>query len=227
MVIARSACPKCGHVLSWYDLIPVLSFIFVRGRCRYCKESISFKYPFVEFLTGLVFILPFLKNPPLAVVSADFWIAILFGTILVVLSAYDLWYMMIPDYFSIPAIVGVGVLQAFVYGFAAFPFLFAALGAAAFFLLQFLISRGKWIGGGDIRLGFLIGLMLGPLQTLLAFFIAYVGGSLLVLPLLAMGKRGWKSEVPFGVFLSLGAIVAMAWGDRIIVWYLGFLRGGM
>ncbi|MFH1713219.1 MAG: prepilin peptidase [Candidatus Jacksonbacteria bacterium] len=221
----RSACPKCRHKLAWYDLIPGVSFFVLKGKCRYCRKRILWQYPLIEFLTGIIFILPIIKLPELVPIL----IYLLFACILMTVFAYDLRYMLIPDKISIPAILIVIIAQFFfsfeIFGLTfAFHYLLnlllAGFAAASFFMLQFIISKGSWIGGGDIRLGFLMGLMLGWPNIIIGVFLAYIIGAAFSLPLVIIGKKSMKSPVPFGVFLTAAAIITLLWAKTMMQWYL-------
>jgi len=220
----RSCCPKCGHKLTWYQLIPVFSFIALAGKCQYCKKPISWQYPLVELITGLVFILPFFAFK-ISVFDFIFWQYLLFAFILMIIFAYDFRYMLIPDKITLPAIILIAFIQFFNAGHQALitSYLLAAILASVFFLLQFIISQGAWIGGGDLRLGFLMGLMLGWPSILVALFLAYILGTLISLPLLILKKQNLKTQVPFGIFLTLATIITLLWGDKMLQWYLGFI----
>lgn len=220
----RSLCPLCAHRLSWYDLIPLVSFAILLGRCRYCRNRISWQYPLVELLTGIVFILPFMGYG-LRVTGYDFLISYyIFVFILLLIFTYDLRYMLIPDSISIPAIIIVFLIQTTYYKLLTTNYLLAAFIASGFFLFQFFVSRGRWIGGGDIRLGFLMGLMLGSPVIIAALMLAYILGAIVTLPLVALGRHTMKSQIPFGAFLTIATIAGLVWGNEIIQWYMSILK---
>ena len=209
----RSYCPRCKHKLGFLDLIPVLSFFMLRGRCRYCKEKISWQYPMVEISTAAIFLLIF--NFQFSIFN------FILACFLIVIFVYDLKHYVIPDKVIYPAI---GV--ALVYDFLRSDFLgksdllISALGAAAFFLAIVLISRGKWMGVGDIKLAFLMGLILGYPNILVALFLAFLIGAIIGVGLMVFGKKTIKSEVPFGPFLVAGTFIALFFGKEIINWYV-------
>lgn len=221
----RSYCPHCKHALAWLDLIPVLSFLLLKGKCRYCHKKISWQYPLVEIATGLLFVLNFMGEVgPLFIVP-----------FLVIIFVYDLKHYIIPDKVVYPAI-GVALVYGFwksdflaltpdVFSstsgvFGKSDFLISAFGAAAFFLAIVLISRGKWMGVGDIKLVFLMGLVLGWPNILVALFLAFLIGAIMGLGLIILGKKNLRSEVPFGPFLVFGTFTALFWGKEIINWYV-------
>ncbi len=204
----RSYCPFCKHILNWQDLIPVLSFLFLKGRCRYCQQKISLQYPLVELATGLIFILVILT--PSNIYAYAY--LLLMSCFLIIIFIYDLKHYIIPDKVIYPAIAIALIFN--------FPFsILSAFGAAAFFLAIVLISRGKWMGVGDIKLAFLMGLVLGFPNILVALFSAFLIGAIIGIGLIAAGKKTLKSEVPFGPFLVTGTFMAIFWGEKLINWY--------
>ncbi len=235
-VKGRSFCPHCRHQLAWYDNLPVISFIFLRGRCRYCRQKISWQYPIVELLTAGLFILTVYAQWGTNIILADVnWAEVLelvrnllFTVILEIIFIYDFKYYLILDKVSLPAIVVTMLINFGLYFLAAGPdkmgvFVFnyalAALVAGGFFAAQFIVSGGRWIGGGDIRLGFLMGLMLGWPWVLAALMIAYISGSIFGLVLVAGGRKKINSQIPFGTFLSLATWIVLLWGPQIVSWY--------
>ena len=213
----RSFCPHCKKVLSWQDLIPVFSFLILKGKCRYCRKSISWQYPLVELATGLLFLLIFNLQPSILNI-AYFWII---GCFLVVIFVYDLKHYLIPDSVIYPAILISGV--CLLYGkHDMLNTAYSAVGAAALFLFIVLISRGKWMGTGDIKLAFLMGLFLGWPAILIALLSAFYIGALVGVGLIMSGRKTLKSEVPFGPFLVAGTFLAMFFGEKLIDWYLIF-----
>jgi len=204
----KSFCPKCNHKLKWYDLIPILSFIGLRARCRYCRKKISWQYPLVEISTGLIFLLfiiyylSFISFLYLAIISC----------FLIIIFVYDLKHYIIPDEIIYPAI---GIALIFNFGS-----ILSAVGAGGFFFLLWLISRGKWMGFGDVKLGFLMGLLLGFPNILVALFLAFLLGAVVGLGLIFAGKKKLKSQLPFGPFLVTGTFIALFWAQAIIKWYM-------
>lgn len=219
LVKPHSYCPHCRHRLFWSDLMPILSFVFLRGRCRYCHKKISWQYPLVEGVTGLLFLLFFLFDGPTVILIFHFMI----GAILLLIFVYDLKYLLIPDQFilvgSVCAILSSILLQS-----PAFPqALLGSVMGGGFFAFIVLISRGRWMGGGDVKLGFLMGLLLGWSSLLLALFLAFVGGALIGLLLILTRKKTFKSAVPFGTFLTVATLVALFFGDNLLAAYLSML----
>lgn len=227
----RSYCPKCRKQIAWFDNIPVFSYLILRGRCRHCHKPISCQYPIVEFLVGVLFLFSFWKNSSLlgsaydldykflVLVVRDWYII----SVMTVIFIYDLRWFLILDRVSLTSCLLLFLVNLYL-GFGWQNLLISGIIGSSFFLFQFVISRGKWIGGGDIRLGLLIGLALGRLSySVLAIFIAYMLGSVVGIGLILVKKKGMKSEVPLGTFLSVATILTLFWGEEIIEWYLKFL----
>lgn len=222
----RSFCPYCKHILGWPDLIPLLSFLILKGKCRYCSQKISWQYPLVEFSTGIIFFLIFLTLPSLTNYTYVYFVYLLsMAGFLIVIFVYDLKHYIIPDKIIYPAII-IALLYNLILNtkyfiLNAFP---AALGAAGFFLLIVLISGGRWMGIGDVKLAFLMGLLLSFPNILVALFLAFFSGAIIGLGLIISGKKTLKSEVPFGPFLVTGTFIALFWGQNIINEYFEMFK---
>lgn len=228
----RSMCSNCHHELGALDLIPVLSWVALRGMCRYCKQPIP-DSPWVEVLSGVVFALSYLAWPVelnSAVVWAQFatWLVALVG--LVMLSVYDLRWMLLPNRILLPTGVLGGIFAAIAVQQSTKPLtallqvaLAVAIGGGIFFVL-FQVSNGKWIGGGDVKLGWVLGLFaLTPAKAVLFIFLAAVLGTIFSLPLVAQRKLDRKATIPFGPFLILGLFITVLWGSKILHWYTSSL----
>lgn len=242
-ILGRSQCPDCRHKIFWYDNLPLLSFIFLKGRCRHCGKLISWQYPLVELSTAILFTASFCltfktffpgcellaTSLPTGVAGYEIiklardWLII---CVMTVIFIYDLRWYLILDKVTLPACViifGLNVSLGFLAGSGwanLWQLLISGIIGGSFFLIQFLISRGRWIGGGDIRLGLLMGLALGWPNIIAAIFIAYLMGAAIGVILIASGKKEWSSKMPFGTFLSLAAIIIFFWGEQIVNWYL-------
>ncbi|HQL52405.1 MAG: prepilin peptidase [Patescibacteria group bacterium] len=225
VIQGRSMCPNCQVFISWFDNIPLLSFILLRGKCRKCFKKISWQYPIIELITGLLFL--FIawwhqqQNIFLNLEMIRDWLIVSF---LIFIFVYDLKYK---EILTLP----VWFLSALLFIFSLFTgwniwykMLIGALVGSGFFFFQYIISKGKWIGGGDVRLGFLLGIILGWPNILLALFVSYILGALSGLYLIIKNKKNMKSEVPLGVYLTIGTFVTMFWGEKIIKWYISFLK---
>lgn len=232
----RSRCPSCKHNLSWKDLIPILSFFTLRGKCRYCKKKISWQYPLVEIITGALFVLTFWSS------GIGIWdlvrLCFMFYVLcsMIVIFVYDLKHYMIPDYILFPVIIitfsyrffenlvidNWNLIGIWKLGFG--NFILSALLASGFFLFIFLVSGGRWMGFGDVKLAFFMGLFLGLPDVLIALFLAFFMGAIIGLGLVILGDKDLKSEIPFGPFLITGTFLAFLWGDFLISSYLNFLK---
>ena len=221
-LLGRSYCLKCKKQIVWYDNLPVLSFVLLKGKCRQCGGKISWQYPIVELTTGVLFVLAYYLNYELRITNYELIIQLLRDWFLIsammVIFIYDLRWRLILDVVTLPAGLVVLILNLAL-GFSLWNLLVSGIIGSGFFLLQFLISGGKWIGGGDIRLGLLMGLALGWPGVIAAIIISYFLGSLVGLGLIAAGKKRWGSEIPLGVFLAAGTIIDLFWQERILDWY--------
>jgi leader peptidase (prepilin peptidase) / N-methyltransferase len=220
-VLGRSKCPKCKHVLGPKDLVPLFSFLASGFKCRYCRKPISFTYPLLELSMGFGFLVTTYWTGVESLWKLPYFLFLTF--IFVAISFYDILYQEIPDSLSLPTIVLAGLVGIF--GHLNSP-ISLGIGFAipvAFFGLLFLASKGRWLGGGDIRVGAIMGLVLGFPKVLVALFLAYCIGSVFSAIGLIMKKIRLKSAIPFGPFLFLGTYIAMIWGDKILNWYLGLI----
>lgn len=213
----RSKCPRCRQALRWHELIPLISFVLQKGRCRGCAKKISWQYPMLELATAALFV--FVYTPQNFLLNGLLFVSV---SAMLVVFMIDLQYGLILDAIIWPSAILVGILQV-MNGAAIFNLLSAALLAGGFFALQWVFSKGRWIGDGDIGLGILMGLILGWPNILSSLFFAYVGGALISLFLLATRKKTFKSDLPFGVFLAPATLAALLWGEKLIKWYLSTL----
>ncbi len=220
----RSECVSCSSLLQARDLIPIVSFLMLKGKCRNCSNKISSHYFLTElfFGVGLVF-LAWFHQVDFFSLSFDFIFQALVLFFFTAIFVSDFLYQEIPFSLTVPAVFLLFVLSL-LWGTGDYSsMIFGAIIAGGFFLIQFVVSKGKWIGFGDVALGILMGVILGWQKTLLALFFAYVVGAVLSVILLAFKKANRKTALPFGVFLNFGTFVAMLWGEKFIDWYLKFL----
>jgi leader peptidase (prepilin peptidase)/N-methyltransferase len=219
IVFPASHCPKCDKNIKPYDNIPIISYIFLKGRCRNCGKKISFLYPLVEFLNavGYAFII---CNFGLNINGLIY--ALLYSSLIVV-TFIDLEHQIIPDRITLP-----GIIIGFILGATVLPvgwqnsLIGLFLGGGLFYLVA-VLSRGG-MGGGDIKLIAMIGAFLGWQSALLTIFLGALAGSVVGLFLMTFKGKGRKHRVPFGPFLALGAVAALFWGNYIINWYINFGR---
>ncbi|MFA5188958.1 MAG: prepilin peptidase [Patescibacteria group bacterium] len=211
----RSICPKCRNILRLIDLIPFLSFIFLGGKCKKCRKKISWQYPLVELITGILFVLVFLKN---GVVDLMLFRDLFFVFVLIFILVFDWKYYLILDKIVWPALAMSLILNLFL-GLNWLDLILGMAIGSGFFLIQYLFSRGQWVGEGDIKLGLLIGAMLGWQSTLLVFILAYLIGGLVAVILLLASKKKFGDILPMGTFLAAAAIIVLLAGEKILSWY--------
>ncbi len=224
----RSMCTDCGHTLAWHDLLPVVSWLSLGGRCRYCHQPISWQYPAVELLTAALFVLSYVFFPalltPHSALLLAIWLALLTG--FMALAVYDLRWMILPNriVFPMQALAVLYVLTAFVISSGDWHVVFGAVMGVVFsaglFYALFQVSNGKWIGGGDVKLAVVLGLVLGgAVESFLMIFIASAMGSLIGIPLLLAKKTKLQGKLPFGPLLMVATVIVYLFGTAIIAWY--------
>jgi prepilin signal peptidase PulO-like enzyme (type II secretory pathway) len=226
-VKGRSECPDCGHVLAPKDLIPVFSYVSLGGKCRYCRAPIQ-DHPSVEVVTAAAFAVSaaVLLTGPVTVsnlVNLVFWLVIL--VMLIVLAVFDKRWMILPDKVMLPLILvafAAGLTQAVMERAPELlaNYLAAAVVAGGVFYAIVFFSKGKAMGGGDIKLAFAMGLILGLQNTAVAMLIAFNVAAIVGVTMIVTKKRSRKDLIPFGPFLVAATIVAYLFGDRIVDWYL-------
>lgn len=220
----RSMCSKCRHPLAAKDLVPVLSWLYLRGRCRYCRQPIE-DPPLLEAGLALVFVVSYLVWPlsfnNYGLLAFGLWLVFLTG--FAALTLYDLRWYILPDRIVWPLValaVGQVLLHATVFNGGLVTITTALWGvviASGIFYVLYQISDGQWIGGGDVKLGLVLGLLVGgPLPALLLIFIASLLGTLASLPLLLRGKLGRKSVIPFGPCLMMAAVIMVLFGGALV-----------
>ena len=238
VVRPRSRCPKCGHLVRWYDNIPVISWLLLRARCRNCGNPISMQYPLVELAVALAWGgSVWYMGPNLDALSAAIFITLLVGILMT-----DAQHFIIPDELSLGGL-GIGLVLAF---FTEIGIVRALIGAATGFGLLWIVKtagdvalKRGWIGGeeikatlgeeeevtsmggGDLKMMAMIGAFLGWSGVLLTVFLGALAGSLIYLPFMFREK---KPLVPFGIYLALGAFITLISGGRLVAWYQAFLR---
>ena len=228
VVHGRSQCRSCARLIEARDLIPVLSYVLLHGRCRHCHSSISWQVPAVEIATGILFVVLYLvvsapSNDDVGPVyqSVNLLRVWMFAAYLIVIFVYDLRYMLILDRFTIPAMLLAVTLNLWMGTLPAGSILAGGAVLAGFFWIQFAFSKGTWVGGGDIRMGALMGCMLGFQQGLVALFLAYVMGAIVGVAMMAGGKATRKTPVPFGSFMAVSTVIVLLVGQHMMDWYLG------
>jgi len=213
-----SHCPACSTALGIRDLVPVLSWLFLRGKCRACGEKISPRYPVVELLSGGLFLVTYLHYG----VTPGLLAGLVFSGFMVAITFIDLDHQIILDgMLALLAVCGLG-LQLWTGAVGIVNMLIGAGAGGGLLLLLAILSRGG-MGGGDVKFAAALGFWLGWPGTLLGLFIGFVLGGVISLLLLASGLRGRKDFIPFGPFIAIGAWIALLYGRTILGWYFGFL----
>lgn len=222
----RSICPHCQHQLGFWDLIPVCSWLWLRGKCRYCHRAISWQYPLVELATALLFVVSYLAWPydfsAIGIFQFGTWLICL--TAFMALLVYDLKWMILPNRIVFP-LIAIAALQTLVLAVwqqdiqIIIGGLLGVLCLAGLFYALFQISDGKWIGGGDVKLAVALGLVVsGPVKSFLLLFIAACLGTICSVPALLKGKKA-THQLPFGPFLIVATIIVYLFGTSLVVWY--------
>lgn len=217
----RSGCPKCGHMLAWYENVPVVSYLVLRGRCRKCRVPISPMYPIVEFITGAVFLAGYLYYGP----SALLVVRLAFAWAMIALFVIDYQHQILPNVITVPGIV-VGILSNVLAGPGwVASIIGAAVGAGSLYAIAeiyYRVRHEEGLGMGDVKMLGMIGAFLGWKLVLLTLVISSLLGSIVGVFVLVSRKESLKYAMPFGTFLAVGALVASVAGDAILDWYLGF-----
>ena len=214
IIAPGSACSSCGHSLSWPELVPVLSYLVLQGKCRECRSRIHLLYPIMELLTALLFV----TAPILLGWSLELLVAWTLISLLVIIFVTDFVYMLIPNKILLFSSALILVLRIFI---PLDPWWDTLAGAASGFLIPFLIaviSKGG-IGGGDIKLFALIGLAIGVKGVLLSFMFSTLFGAVFGLVGLAFGRVKRGQPIPFGPFIALGTLTAYFFGQEVLDWY--------
>lgn len=233
-LLGRSECDFCRHSLSWKENIPIAGFFLVGGKCRFCKKKLSWQYPIVEASLAVLFVLAgFLTGFASSVASFQQAVAFSFQLfavfLLFAILVWDLKYMIIPDF-----LIASGIIVTFIYLFFEYimgdysifdihqSFVAGIVGGVAiagFFYALYFFSKGKYIGGGDVKLGFLLGLIVGWQNAYFLLLISYVLGAIVAIFLLLTKKKGMKSQIPFGPFLVVGAFTILFFSEKLLYWW--------
>ncbi len=211
MIADRSRCPRCQKTLRWYELVPLFSFIFLGGRCYSCRQPISLQYPIVEILTGIVLVALLLSVQPEQFLGQI--ISFIIFCILLVLLIIDQHTFLLPDFFIVLLAIAVLLWPTLADTVSERSMFFGVIIGAGFLFLLWLITRGRGIGLGDVKLMIPLGLLLGGAGSVVLLFFAFVIGGLYGLYLLLSGKATPKTALPFGPFLIAVAFVLLLWPD--------------
>lgn len=224
IVHPRSMCPNCGALIRFYDNVPILSYILLGGKCRHCKSTISFRYPVIEFLSGISALGIFIKYG-LSLEAAVYYV---FVAALLVITFIDIDHQIIPDVITLP-----GIPLFFVAGFAlpeltvVESILGILIGGGSLFLVAWvyhLLTRKEGMGGGDIKLLAMMGAVIGWQGVLFTIFVASAVGTLSGMLLMLKKRKTMKLAIPFGPFLAIGGTAYILFGPQLIAWYFYLLR---
>lgn len=212
----RSYCDACKKTLVWYDLIPVVSFLLLKGKCRYCQSQIPLRSLIVELITGIGFCttIALYNGPLLGLLS----LLILFS-IFCAIFFIDIKYLLIPDSLLVSAILPAIILHGIV-GTPWYIPLLSSLGAFLFFFILFMVTKGRGMGFGDVKFAGVLGLLLGFPTTIVALYCAFVTGAVISLLLLVMKKKKLRGAIiPFGPFMIIGLGIGVLWGDTLLQFF--------
>jgi leader peptidase (prepilin peptidase) / N-methyltransferase len=223
VVRPSSRCPACGYDLRWFDNIPVVSWLMLRGRCRKCRAPISIRYPIVEILTMVIFLLHWWVFGWTLLMA----VRVVFACALIALFAIDLEHHLLPDRITLPGIAAGLILSLAVPPGIVDSLLGALLGGGVLWAIgeaYFRYSGQEGMGGGDVKMLAMIGAFLGWKLVLVTLILSSVAGSVIGLLVIAIRRGGMKYALPYGTFLALGALAASLVGDSVVAWYVGLYR---
>lgn len=224
-IAGRSHCPHCNHQLSWFDLMPLLSILLQRAKCRYCSQPVSLRYPLIEAVTGVLFALAMWHFPIVDLLTTFVYVKIIIAiAICVIVFVVDLEHYLILDKVVLPAaaimLVFAVVLDIVSGGYIhIWQSLLGALVAFVPFWLLWFGSRGKWMGFGDVKFVAFMGLALGTRGVIVALFASIMIGAITGLLLIGLGRKQLSSRLPFGTFLSVATVLALFWGNDLWNFY--------
>ena len=222
IVFPASRCPACAHVLAWSDNIPVASYVALRGRCRYCRTSISMRYPIIEAVTCALFLLHWYVFGP----TPLFYVRVAFACALVVLFAIDLEHQILPNVITVPGIVVGLICSLFLPPGPLMSVAGFALGGGLLWAIAegwYRLRKVEAMGFGDVKMLAMVGAFLGVKMVILTFILSSMIGGVVGIALLATRRADMGTKVPFGTMLAVAALVASLWGERLVSWYLSNL----
>ena len=225
VVSPPSRCTRCSHSLAWYDLMPILSYIFLKGKCRYCREGISPRYPIIEALNGILYLFIFYYFG----LSFEFYFYCFMASILIVICLIDYYERIIPDGLVLAILAATVLYKGLGHFILGTPLLFrdsiyGFLSGGLVFLSIAVVSKGA-MGGGDIKLTAALGLILGFKKTVLNILLSFIIGALVSLYLLISGRKGRKDEIPFGPFINISFFITLFFFFFFIYRYLQSFTG--
>ena len=222
IIYPASHCPKCRTTIRPFDNIPLLSYILLKGRCRNCGSKISIQYPIVEFLTGIIYLIIYLIYG----LSIQSLIYTILSSALIIIAFIDLQEQIIPDIISLPGVV-IGLILSFIVPYMSFinSVLGVLVGGGIILIIALVgskIFKKEAMGGGDVKLAAMIGAFLGWRYAIISLFLGFFLGALAGIFLILSKIKSREDMVPFGPFIALGSLITLLWGEKIILWYVGF-----
>lgn len=234
----RSYCPKCKAQIAWYDNIPLLSYFLLKGKCRNCAKTISFRYPVIELSSGLIFVYfyyflslcgyPGLKNSIVCLWESRlsdlaFFYLIFLTVILISIFVVDFEHRLIPDQLVFAGIVLNMLVLIFIAPELIYGRFFAGFAAATFLLVLHIVTLGKGMGLGDVKLGILGGLILGPENTVVWLFLSFISGGLVGVIMIMFKKAKFGKQIAFGPFMVFGLLVSLIFGNNLFALLFPYL----
>jgi len=215
IALSRSECPHCKHRLNWFDLIPLLSYLWIKGKCRYCHKKILWQYPVVELASGIIFGLTWWASGGLSWAWA---FLVLFALILLLMSIEDFKKMTVPNSLFWAAAI-VAIIHSAIIHQSLTTAIYGAIVCVAIFFVLSLISGEKWMGWGDSLAAVPVGLLLGWRLGLVWLYSTFFVGAVIGIILLANGQRGRKDPIPLIPIMLIALLIAIVWGDKLTNWY--------
>lgn len=220
--LKRSHCESCKKQIAWYDLFPVFSYLILKGKCRYCKNKITPRLIAVELLTGLLFVFSVLGNPGFSYVITAY---LLFtGLCLIVIFFDDLEYGIIPDQILLALSASTLIYALFIDPSSLQVRVYSALGSLFFYFSLFVITKGRGMGFGDVKYAGVLGLVLSYPNIVVSHYLAFLTGAVISIILILLRRKKLRgSTVPFGPFMTISAVIAYFWGERLYDVFLGLI----
>jgi leader peptidase (prepilin peptidase)/N-methyltransferase len=219
LILPSSHCPVCKTSLKPLDLIPVFSWIFLKGRCRYCGTKISVQYPLVELLTGCLFLL----NYVMLGISISFLFSIIITSLLITISFIDLRHYIIPDVLNITLLITVVLFRIVTWNGNILDPVLGLIAGGGLFLLIHILTKGRGMGLGDVKLIAVLGLYFGLAETMVTVVLSFIIGAVIMVVLLLTKIKKRKDQIPFGPYIALAAYFTMLFGPQMLNWYLSMI----
>jgi len=218
----RSVCDHCQRKLNWWENVPLLSFLFLRGRCRTCHSPIPFEYPLMELVTGLIYLLVTWHFSPSGLFLTVCYLITV--SLLIAIFVFDLHYRIIPDWAIVSLVVICLIINAF-NGVDLISYLISGLSFSFFFLFLYLITRKKGMGFGDVKFSFFMGFFLGWPKIVVSFYLAFLTGAIFGVILILLKKKKFGQQIAFGPFLVGATLISWFWGEKIVNIAIKCLKG--